>query len=149
MHTENRIVIRAPLERIFNTVADLSNWPRVLPHYRWVRLLEQTPTRNVVIMAARRKWIPVRWTAEQTVDRERHEIHFRHLKAFTKGMHVVWTFTPTSDAVEVCIRHELQPTIPLIGRFIAETIIAGFFISYIANQTLTHFKHYFERQDGT
>jgi ribosome-associated toxin RatA of RatAB toxin-antitoxin module len=149
MHMENRIVIRAPLERIFTTVADLSNWPRILPHYRWIRFREQSPTRNAVVMAARRKWIPVRWTSEQTVDPERHEIHFRHLTAFTRGMHVVWTFTPTPDGVEVCIRHELQPNIPLIGRFISETIIGNFFISYIANQTLTHFKRYFERQDGT
>lgn len=149
MHTENSILIRAPLDKIFETAADLSLWPKILPHYRWIRFLEQSPTRNVVIMAARRKWIPVRWTSEQTIDRDRHEIHFHHLKAFTKGMHVVWTFTPHNDLVEVRIRHDLQPRIPLVGTFIAEKIIGDFFISFIANQTLSHFKRYLEQHHGT
>lgn len=149
MHTENRIIIRAPRDKIFETVADLSLWPIVLPHYRWVKFIEQSPTRNVVVMAARRKWIPVRWTSEQIIDRDRHEIHFHHLKAFTKGMQVVWTFTSNNDTVEVCIRHDLQPSIPLIGAFIAEKIIGDFFISFIANQTLSHFKRYLEQHDRT
>lgn len=148
MHTENSILIQAPPEKILETVADLSLWPKILPHYRWIRFLEQSPTRNVVVMAARRRWIPVRWTSEQTIDKERREIHFRHLTAFTKGMHVVWTFTPSSHGVEVRIRHDLRPTIPLVGTFIAEKIIGGFFISFIANQTLSHFKRYFEQHDG-
>lgn len=64
-------------------------------------------------------------------------------------MHVVWTFTPHNDLVEVRIRHDLQPRIPLVGTFIAEKIIGDFFISFIANQTLSHFKRYLEQHHGT
>ena len=149
MHTENSIIMKATLEKIFETAADLSLWPKILPHYRWIRFLEQSPTRNVVRMAARRKWIPVQWTSEQEIDREKKEVRFHHLKAFTKGMLVVWTFTPTAEGVEVRIRHELKPTIPLIGRFISEKIIGEFFVGYIANQTLHHMKRYVEDLHGT
>ena len=148
MQIENSIIIRAPLEKIFETAADLSLWPKILPHYRWVRYLEKSPTRNVVQMAARRKWIPVQWTSVQEIDRSKKEVRFHHLKAFTKGMRVVWTFTQTGDGVLVRIQHDLEPTIPLIGNFVAEQVIGKFFVSYVANQTLIHMKRYLENTDG-
>jgi len=36
MHTENSIVIHAPVERVFALGAAIQEWPRLLPHYRWV-----------------------------------------------------------------------------------------------------------------
>ncbi|HLF20572.1 MAG TPA: SRPBCC family protein [Bacteroidota bacterium] len=149
MHIENSIIIAASLEEIFETAADLSLWPKILPHYRWVRFLEQSATRNVVKMAARRKWIPVQWTSEQEIDRETNEIRFHHLKAFTRGMRVVWTFNPVAGGVEVRIRHDLKPTIPVFWRFITEAIIGEFFIGYIAHQTLLHMKRFVESQHGS
>ncbi len=155
MHIENSIVINAPLEKIFEIAADLSLWPKILPHYRWIRFLEQFPNRNKVKMAARRNCppfrragIPVQWTAEQEIDREKKEVRFHHLTAFTKGMHVIWSFTSTNGGVEVRIRHDLEPSIPIIGSFVAEKIIGEFFIRYIAHQTLTHLKRYVEALDG-
>ena len=148
MHTENSILINAPLGKIFETAADLSLWPKILPHYRWVRYLERSSTRNVVKMAARRQWIPVQWTSEQVIDRERMEVRFHHVKAFTKGMRVVWTFTPTKEGILVRIQHDLEPTVPVIGRFIIETIVGNFFVSYIAGQTLKHMKRYVENSYG-
>jgi ribosome-associated toxin RatA of RatAB toxin-antitoxin module len=148
MHTENSIIMKAPLEKIFETAADLSLWPKILPHYRWVRYLEKSPTRNVVRMAARRKWIPVQWTSVQEIDRAKQEVRFHHLRAFTKGMRVVWTFTQTGDRVLVRIQHDLRPTIPLVGNFVAERVIGKFFVSYVANQTLIHMKRYLENSDG-
>lgn len=148
MHTENSIVMHAPLEKIFETAADLSLWPKILSHYRWIRYMEKSPTKNVVQMAAMRSWIPVQWTSEQEIDRNGMQVRFHHLRAFTKGMEVVWTFVPVHDGVEVRIRHDLKPTIPLVGRFIAEKIIGQFFISHIASQTLAHLKRYVERTYG-
>lgn len=151
MHTENSILILGvPRRVIFETASDLSLWPKILPHYRWIRFLERSPDRNVVQMAARRKWIPVNWTSVQEIDRTNMEVRFRHLKAFTKGMIVVWTFRETSDGVEVRIRHDLAPLpIPLIGNFIAEEIIGNFFIRFIAGQTLAHMKRYIESRYGS
>ena len=149
MHTENSIIMNAPLEKIFETAADLALWPKILPHYRWVRFFEQSPMYNVVQMAARRKWIPVQWTSEQEIDRTRNEIRFHHLTAFTRGMRVVWTFTPAADGILVRIQHDLQPTIPRVGKWVAERVIGKFFISYIASQTLTHMKRYVEDSHGT
>ena len=148
MYAENAVVIRAPLRTIFDTAADLSLWPVILPHYRWIRFLERSADRAVVVMAARRKWIPIQWTSEYRIDREKKEMHFFHLKAFTRGMRVVWTFTQMQGGVNVRIEHNLEPRIPFIGRFIAERIIGQFFIGYVANQTLQHMKRHIEERSN-
>lgn len=145
MHAENSIIMRAPLERVFEAAADLSRWPEFLPHYRWIRYHERSPERNIVTMAARRKWIPIQWTSEQLIDRTRREVRFRHLKAFTRGMEVIWTFEPSAEGVLVRIRHDLTPRIPIIGHLIADVIIGRFFIEAVAGQTLASMKKHVER----
>ena len=85
MHKTNSITMRAPRNSIFVTAANLELWPKILPHYRYIRYLERSPDRNVVVMAATRSGIPISWTSEQIIDRDRLEIRFHHLKAFRKG----------------------------------------------------------------
>ncbi len=133
---------------IFETAANLELWPKILPHYRYIRFLERGTDRNVVVMAAQRSGIPISWTSEQIIDRDRFEIHFHHLKAWTKGMRVVWTFSETSDAVLVTISHELQFRIPILAP-IVDPIIGDFFIHNIANKTLRCMKAYVEARANT
>ena len=135
--------MRAPKTSIFETAANLESWPKILPHYRYIHYLERGGDRNIVIMAARRSGIPIKWTSEEIIDRDRCEIHFNHLKAFTKGMHVVWTFTEVPDGVRVEILHELNFRVPMLAPF-AEPIIGDFFIGNVANKTLRCMKKYLE-----
>jgi hypothetical protein len=135
--------MRAPKMSIFETAANLELWPKILPHYRYITYLERGGNRNVVVMAAWRSGIPFKWTSEEIIDRERVEIHFNHLKAFTKGMHVVWTFNETPDGVRVEILHDLNFRIPVFAP-IMEAIIGDFFIRNVANKTLRCMKHYVE-----
>jgi ribosome-associated toxin RatA of RatAB toxin-antitoxin module len=137
--------MNAPKMSIFETAANLELWPKMLPHYRYIRYLERGDNRNIVVMAATRSGIPIKWTSEEIIDRNRVEVHFNHLKAFTKGMHVVWTFTETPEGVRVEIMHELNFRIPLLGP-IMEPIIGGFFIGNVANKTLRCMKQYVEAQ---
>src|SRR5437868_4419577 len=143
MHTGNSIIIHAPKNLIFETAANLELWPKILPHYRYIRYLERGQDRNVVIMAARRGPIPIAWTSEQVIDRERMEVRFHHLKAFTKGMNVVWTFQETPDGVRAEITHDLRFRIPALAP-IAELIIGSLFIHPIASKTLRCIKEYLE-----
>lgn len=143
MHKTNSIVMHAPKMTIFETAANLELWPKMLPHYRYIRFLERSPNRNIVVMAARRSGIPISWTSEQVVDRERLEIRFLHLKAWTKGMHVVWTFSDTPKGVCVTITHDLRFRIPALSP-IADPIIGDFFTHSVANKTLRCMKAYVE-----
>ncbi|HAF02886.1 MAG TPA: hypothetical protein DCG89_03685 [Spartobacteria bacterium] len=143
MHKTNSIIMHAPKMSIFETAANLELWPKILPHYRYIRYLERSPNRNVVVMAATRSGIPISWTSEQVIDREKFEVRFHHLKAFTKGMRVVWTFQQTAPGVLVEIVHDLQFRMNLFAP-IADKMIGDFFIHNIANKTLRCMKAYVE-----
>jgi ribosome-associated toxin RatA of RatAB toxin-antitoxin module len=143
MHKTNSIIMCAPRMTIFETAANLELWPRILPHYRYIRYLEHSPSRNVVVMAATRSGIPISWTSEQIIDLDRVEVRFHHLKAFTKGMRVVWTFQEVPDGVLVEIKHDLAFRVKILEP-IADKIIGDFFIHHIANKTLRCMKSYVE-----
>ncbi|MGI8481778.1 MAG: SRPBCC family protein [Chthoniobacterales bacterium] len=143
MHTGNSIVIQAPRSAIFETAANLELWPKILPHYRYIRYLERSPDRNIVVMAAVRAGIPISWTSEQVIDRERFEVRFRHLRAWTKGMAVTWSFNETRSGVLVEIIHDLRFRVRRLAP-LAETIIGDGFVGPIANQTLRCMKAHLE-----
>jgi ribosome-associated toxin RatA of RatAB toxin-antitoxin module len=143
MRKVNSIIMHAPKMSIFETAANLELWPKILPHYRYIHFLERSPDRNIVVMAARRSGIPISWTSEQIIDRDRLEIRFYHLKALTKGMRVVWTFSNRPDGVLVEISHDLRFRVPALAP-IADIVIGDFFIHNIANKTLRCMKAYVE-----
>jgi ribosome-associated toxin RatA of RatAB toxin-antitoxin module len=156
MHTENVIVMRGPLDRIVQLAADIEEWPRILPHYRWVTLLAGGGDRKTVEMAARRGAWPVKWRAIQTIDRSGAipEIRYSHIWGPTKGMEVGWVFAPEPEGVRVRIWHTLDLQWPLIGPtplggLIADTIIGPHFVGHIAGLTLRTIKEIVEREAGT
>jgi len=129
--------------KVFEIAANLELWPQILPHYRYIRYLERSPNRNLVVMAATRSGIPISWTSEQVIDRQRVEVRFVHLKAFTKGMRVVWTFQEEPAGVLVEIKHDLAFRVKILAP-IMDKIIGDFFIHHIANKTLRCMKSYVE-----
>ena len=144
MHKANSIIIHAPKTEIFETAANLELWPKILPHYRYIRYLKRGPDRNIVVMAAVRSGIPISWTSEEIIDREEMKIHFHHLKGWTKGMHVVWSFKETPAGVLVEIVHDLRFRIPLLAPLI-DPIVGTFFIHHIADKTLRCMKSHLEK----
>ena len=54
VQTENSILIKAPLNKVFEATSNLLLWPKVLPHYRWIRILRAGDDGLIVKMAARR-----------------------------------------------------------------------------------------------
>ena len=143
VHKTNSIIMQGSRAEIFETAANLELWPKFLPHYRYIKYLERGTNRNVVIMAANRSGIPISWMSEQIIDREKFEVRFYHLKAFTKGMFVVWSFKETPAGVLVEIAHDLNFRVTVLAP-LAEPIIGDFFIHHIANRTLQCIKTYLE-----
>src|SRR5438046_9347644 len=94
MRTLDQTTIRAPVERAFDAASQVERWPRILPHYRWVRFLDRRDGGGIVEMAAWRPFGPLRypawWVSEMTVDREAREIRYRHVRGITRGMAAAW-----------------------------------------------------------
>jgi len=144
VHTTNSIVIQAPKEDIFETAANLKEWPNILTHYRYICYYQRGITRRRVKMGASRSGIPVAWLSEQEIDRDAWEIRFRHLEGWTKGMFVVWKFKETPGGVFVEIIHDLKFRVPFLS-LVAEKIIGDFFVKHIADQTLAGIKKHLEK----
>jgi ribosome-associated toxin RatA of RatAB toxin-antitoxin module len=138
MKMRDQIVIAATPARIYALAAATERWPQILPHYRFVRVLDGGADLRTVEMAARRGVVPVRWRAQQRNDSLKPEIHFRHVGGWTDGMDVYWRFEPADGGTRVIIDHELRsPLAPVIARF---------FIHPIAQRTLACVKAEAERE---
>jgi ribosome-associated toxin RatA of RatAB toxin-antitoxin module len=145
MRSSNTIDIRAPREKIFRFVSQLERWPEWLPHYRFVRVLQRNGERAIVNMGATRSGVPISWVSEYWTVPERCELHFRHLKAWTKGMDVVWTIEPEGDVCRVTIVHDQAFRVGFVAPLV-EPLIGGLFIHHVAGQTLATFKRLIESQ---
>jgi uncharacterized membrane protein len=144
MHTENVIVIQAPLRRVFSLGADIANWPNILPHYRWVTVLSDDGRVKQAEMAARRDRFPVKWTTSQVLLPEEDRIVFFHTGGVTRGMYVEWILRSLPEAegggVQVTIRHELTYPLPAFTGWFASGVVGGLFVSAIAGTTLARIK---------
>ncbi len=143
MHTIDRICIQAPIDRVFEIATNVECWPDILPHYRWVRMLERQPDGGTVEMAAWRPFgppplrYPAWWISEMRVSREDRVIRYRHVAGITTGMDVRWALRDTAAGVAVEILHEWPgPAWPLVGRLIANAVIGPVFVHGIASRTL-------------
>jgi ribosome-associated toxin RatA of RatAB toxin-antitoxin module len=146
VRTVDRALIRAPLDRCFAAAADVERWPSILPHYRWVRMLERRPGGGVVEMSAYRpfggplNW-PTWWVSEMWVEPGRHAVRYRHVRGITTGMDVEWALRATAEGTDVTIVHEWTgPRWPLIRRPAAEWVIGPVFVHGIASRTLAGVK---------
>jgi len=138
--TTTTIEIAASPEAIFKLASATERWPEYLPHYRFVRVLEERGPVRVVEMAARRGWIPIRWVAEQKNDFARPHIAFLHLRGWTRGMEVEWRFWPVPGGTRVEIEHRLQFRFPVAAEWLGRRVVSDFFIDFVAKRTLARMK---------
>lgn len=156
MTTVDELLVRAPLGAMFDLAAAVEQWPKHLPHYRFVRFHEKRRDGGgLVEMSANRPfgaldW-PTWWTSEMSVHspggRVAPALRFRHVKGVTAGMDVEWSFTPASGGTHVKIVHVWNgPPVPLIGLIAARGVIGPVFVHGIASRTLAGLAHAAERK---
>jgi len=140
MHTISQIEIVGDPERvsprIYQLASDIQDWPTLLPHYRYMRILEQSETHKVADFGASRDGFPVRWRARQELFPNEHRITFVHVGGVTRGMWVEWRLEQSAQSVRVSIDHTLTYPVPLLGPLFAKYIVGGLFVHNIANKTL-------------
>lgn len=140
MKSVTRVSVSAPYERIFPLAAEIERWPEILPHYRYVRRLDDIGDERQYAMGARRGPIRVSWRAIQRPLPAARRIEFVHTGGVTRGMRVAWRFEPMGEAWDVSIEHDLQLGWPVIGGIVADRIVGPHFIDAIAGRTLRTIK---------
>jgi ribosome-associated toxin RatA of RatAB toxin-antitoxin module len=138
--TTTSIDIAADPETIFRFASATERWPEYLPHYRFVRVLEDRGETRVVEMSAWRNWIPIAWVAEQRNDPSGPHIAFLHLRGWTRGMEVEWHFRPISGGTRVEIEHRLRFRFPIAAEWLGRHVVSDFFIDFVAQRTLARMK---------
>jgi len=132
-----------PPDACFRVAADVEQWPRILPHYRWVRFQrKESFGTGRVEMAAWRPFLgplryPTWWVSEMRVDEAAPAVHYHHVDGVTSGMDVVWEFHERPGGTLVRIVHEWDgPEWPLISGIAANLVIGPHFVKAIAARTL-------------
>lgn len=146
MESTTEIFIKADPDRVFALAAAVERWPRILPHYRWVRRLSGDDRRRTVEMAAWRDIYPVKWRSTVEAAPEQRRLRFVHTGGPARGMEVEWRVTPERGGTHVVIWHRLQSPIPLVGELFADYIVGRLFVNNIAGKTLRRMKLVAERQ---
>jgi ribosome-associated toxin RatA of RatAB toxin-antitoxin module len=137
------IDVAAPADLVFRLARDVEAWPRLLPHYVAVQVLERRADGSVVArMIARRPLlpilgfgVPVAWRSRTWNEPETNRLRFVHQGGATAGMDVTWRIEPTDAGCRVSIDHDFRPRIPGWAAFIDRL-----FTRPIAGRTLATFK---------
>lgn len=136
MHAEISTLVRAPLADVYEIAAAVEDWPRFLPHFRYVRVFDERRERRLVEIAARRDVVPLWWVAIQECHPDVPEIAYHHVRGVTRGLNVQWLFEMQPHGVRVTIRHDLASRWPLIGNPLAEHVVGPLFVDEISDHTL-------------
>lgn len=149
MIVKQSIEVHAPAELVYAIAHDVGSWASLLPHYRYVRVLERNGDDCVCVMAARRNWIPVRWTAAVHLLPNIPRIEFTHVAGPAAGMRVAWIFDATPHGTRVTISHDMAALRqPLVRTRLGTEIAARIFIEPIASQTLACMKAIAEERNA-
>ncbi len=141
MIVKQSIEVDAPPELIYSIAHDIGKWASMLPHYRYVHVLERNGDDCVCVMAARRDWFPVRWTAAVHLLPQIPRIEFTHVAGPIAGMRVAWIFDATPHGTRLTISHDLAAVrTALVRTKLGSEIAARVFIEPIASRTLVCMK---------
>ncbi len=136
IYTVNSQSVAAEPERVFALAADVTAWPELLSHYRYVRVLDGGDTSRTVAMGAQRGGFPVRWTAIQEIRPDRLEIYYRHVAGVTRGMDVLWQIEGAVGGSRAIITHRLQPDRWWLQSGVSRWVVGTVFVMAIADRTL-------------
>jgi ribosome-associated toxin RatA of RatAB toxin-antitoxin module len=144
------IDVAAPPALVFRLARDVERWPRLLPHYVAVRVIERAADGSVVArFVARRPLVPVlglglpvAWRSRTWNEPETLRLRFVHRGGATDGMDVTWRIEATAAGCRVSIDHDFRPRVPGWA-----ALVDRLFTRPIAGRTLATFRDLAEAVD--
>jgi len=137
------IDVAAPPGLVFRLARDVERWPRLLPHYVAVRVIERPLDGSVVAeFVARRPLVPVlglalpvAWRSRTWNEPESLRLRFVHRGGATNGMDVTWRIEPAPAGSRISIEHDFRPRVPGWA-----ALVDRLFTGPIAGRTLATFR---------
>jgi uncharacterized membrane protein len=146
MHSQMAVEIRGDIERVWALASAVERWPEILPHYRYVTVVQERPDppRQILEMAAWRGRIPIRWLSIVELVPAERRILFHHIGGAARGMDVEWRIVQQGDIVRASIDHDLDSPYAIIRSRLGEYILGHHFIDAVAGRTLRRMKELVE-----
>ncbi|GAB3128566.1 SRPBCC family protein [Streptomyces calidiresistens] len=115
--TDNRIVINAPMDLVWDMTNDVESWPRLFSEYSRAEILgrDGDTIRFRLTMRPDENGVEWSWVSERTPDPVTRTVRARRIETgpFTH-MNLHWSYTETDDGVEMRWRQEftVRPGLP-------------------------------------
>jgi len=126
-HTENSIVVDAPMDLVWEMTNDVANWPNLFSEYQEAEILERRgdtvkfrlamhPDENGTVWS---------WVSERTADPVRRVVDAKRVETGPfEFMHIHWSYVQTDEGVRMVWQQdfEMKPTAPVTTETMAERI---------------------------
>ncbi|MBM0229830.1 MULTISPECIES: SRPBCC family protein [Micromonospora] len=118
-HTDNAVVIDAPLELVWELTNDIESWPRLFSEYAEATVLDRRPDGSVLFRLALhpdengKVWS---WVSARAADRQTWTVRSHRVETGVfKYMSLFWEYTPVEGGVRLrwVQDFEMKPGAPL------------------------------------
>jgi len=121
---ESRVVVNAPVERVYGIARDIESFPEFMHDVVEVEILEQTPERQVS------RWVglieefnrTLEWTEEDFWNDEQHRCDFAMIEGDFTSYRGTWVFERDEEGTLVTLVVEYEYNVPLIGALIKKLL---------------------------
>ncbi len=117
---EAEVFVNAPLERVYAISRDIEAFPEFMDDVQEVRILEQTPERQVSrwVGAVKELGRTITWTEEDFWNDKTHLCTFRQIEGDFTSYEGVWSFEKDGDSTRVRLQVTYEFRVPLVGALI-------------------------------
>ncbi|GGT14494.1 SRPBCC family protein [Streptomyces purpureus] len=126
-HTENEIVIAAPLDLVWDVTNDLESWPRLFSEYASVEILERDGARTTFRLTMHpdengKVWS---WVSERTTDRASLTVNARRVEPGPfQHMNIRWEYAevPSGTRMRWTQDFAMRPDAPVDDAWMTDNI---------------------------
>ena len=117
---ESEVVVAAPLAQVYALARDIERFPEFMEDVVEVKILEQTPERQVSrwVGSIKEMHRTITWTEEDFWNEAEHVCDFRQTEGDFTDYRGRWEFLPEGEGTRAKLRVEYEYKVPLVGALI-------------------------------
>jgi protein-S-isoprenylcysteine O-methyltransferase Ste14 len=144
----SHVDVRGDIDHLYALASAVPHWAEFLPHYRYVRVIEDDSAPSgqlTVAMSAWRGWLPLTWRSHLALRPAERRILFRHVGGGAQGMAVEWQLTEHDGVARAMITHDLTSLAHrLVASPLGHYVLGRQLINPVAGRTLATMKRWVE-----
>jgi aromatase len=103
-HTDNSVIINAPLDQVWDITNDIENWPNLFTEYAEAKILEREGNRILfrLTMHPDDKGNVWNWVSERIPDPQTHSVKSRRIETgWFEYMNLEWYYQPVEGGTQM------------------------------------------------